>query len=662
MTKRRLFKGILLLVTLCVVYVLYLVFLSPRTNLQPVYLIPNDAVFIVESDQPVKAWQTISDGEAWGHLIKNTYFSELTSNIQKVDTVFKDQRRLFKSFDGRSLLISVHMISPKDYGVFYVLDLKRMAKLNLLRTYLNTLLNDGYTLSKRTFHEQEIYEVFDRKNKKTMYLAFIKNQLVASYTHTLVEASILQHHQPVIGRNLDFIKVNQKVGYEDLFRFYVQYAYFDDYLNQFTNRPKDWVKQISENFIFSGFHIDIDNTHITAEGFTNISEHNEAYLKALQQSGKASRTATRIAPDRTAVFLSYGFEEFDLFYDNFETVLQENPERFEQYKDGIEQTERLLKIDMEQHFFSWMGTEIAMLQLKPTISNKPFDMALLLKAEDIDNARDNLDFVIRQIRKRTPVKFKSVDFKGHTIHYLSIKGFFKMLFGAKFEEFDKPYFTIVEDFVVFSNDPNTLKSIIADYQLEQTLVHSKEFRRFNEQFETASSLFVYANVPLAMNNITAMVDAPTKIQLKKNEDFLICFPQVGFQMSPKDDLFETTFITRYEEADMVRANNYFKVESKKLEVGPGKNVRTDKNDPIDRIFDVRPIYPSDLNAKSYTANYKDGALKVKVDLKDGLKHGRYIEYYPNGEKKISGRFKENVKTGVWRYYDKNGSVQLKKRF
>ena len=67
------------------------------------------------------------------------------------------------------------MISPKDYGIFYVLDLKRIAKLQLLKTYLNTLLDDGYVLSKRTYHEHEILEVHDRESKETMYLAFIKS-------------------------------------------------------------------------------------------------------------------------------------------------------------------------------------------------------------------------------------------------------------------------------------------------------------------------------------------------------------------------------------------------------------------------------------------------------------------------------------------------------
>ena len=212
MNKKKLFFGILTLLLIYLGYLSYVFILSPKSNLQPIYLIPKDAVFILESDTPVDSWKKVSESEAWSHLIGNDYFSELTENIQKVDTIFNERKRLFEFFDDRSLYISVHMISPKDYGIFYVLDLKRIAKLKLLKTYLNTLLNENYSLSKRDYHGHEILEIFDRKEKETVHLAFIKNQLVASYTHTLVEASIDQYAEPTLGRDLNFIEVNKRGG------------------------------------------------------------------------------------------------------------------------------------------------------------------------------------------------------------------------------------------------------------------------------------------------------------------------------------------------------------------------------------------------------------------------------------------------------------------
>ena len=87
MTKKIVLRGLLGLGILYMLYLLYLFVLSPSTNLQPIYLIPKDAVFVLESDTPVAAWNTVSSSEAWSHLTNNSYFSELTESVQKVDTL-----------------------------------------------------------------------------------------------------------------------------------------------------------------------------------------------------------------------------------------------------------------------------------------------------------------------------------------------------------------------------------------------------------------------------------------------------------------------------------------------------------------------------------------------------------------------------------------------
>ncbi|TXN37343.1 DUF3352 domain-containing protein [Flagellimonas hymeniacidonis] len=658
MIKKRVFFGLLALLLVYVAYLLYILVLSPKTNLQSIYLIPKDAVFVIESEKPVESWQKVSESEAWQHLQKNGYFAELTENIQKVDTVFNNNHKLFEFFDGRSLFISIHMVSEKDYGIFYVLDLKRIAKLKLLKTYLNTLLNDNYTLSKRNYHNQEILEVYDHKNKETMYLSFVKNQLVASYTHTLVEASIDQYQEPALGRNLNFIEINKKVGYEDLFRLYLQYDFLDDYYKRFSAKPSDWVYRISNNFLFSGFSFDLDKrSTITANGFTNISSINENYLNALQKSGTAERTIPTIAPKRTALYVSYGFHSFSEFYTNFEQAQEGDTEQFETYQAGIEKVEKFLKIDIQENFISWIGDEIALLQIQSAISKGKNDMALVLKTTDADDAKANLDFVLKQIKKKTPVKFKAISYKEHEINFLSIKGFFKILLGNRFNQLDKPYFTQIDNYVIFSNNPNTLKGIIDNFTTQETLSTSKDFIDFDKRFERKSSLFVYSNIPVLYDNMYALADGSTRLKLRKNKDFIICFPQIGFQLTPEDDLFESLLVVNYQDVNEVKDKAQFQDK-----VVVSKPKATNTSETTDAIFNLNPIYPTDLNAKSFRKNYSNGTLRFEVELKDGLKHGRYTEFYSNGSEKISGRFKRGEQVGTWRYYDDAGELVRKKRF
>ncbi len=644
-------------------YMIYFFYLAPSANLQSIYLIPKDAVFVVETQKPVDNWDKIRESEAWNHLQQNDYFFELTESIHKMDTIFHNKKKLFQLFGTRSLFFSVHMYKPKEYGIFYVIDLKRIAKLKLLRNYLNTILDDTYSLSRREYHGKEIIELYDKESRETLYLSFIKNQLIASYVHTLIEASIDQIGEPFIGRNLDFIEVKKKTGYDDMFRLYLQHDYLDDYAHYFTNEKTPLIKTLSENFLFSGFSFDLaSNNTMTAKGFTSISENNLGYLKALQQSGTSKRSIPKIAPKRTAFYLSFGFDSFTELYTNFLQIQQKKPQVFKAYDEQQQAIEKLLKIRIKDNFISWIGNEIGILQIQSSIVRGQNDMALIMKTSDVEKAKTNLAFVQKQIKKRTPVKFKSINYKDYPIHFMSIKGFFKLFFGNLFKAFDKPYYTIIDNFVVFSDKPNTLKSIIDTYIEKETLNSSEDFQHFNANFKAASSLFAYVNMPVLYENMLSLADKTTKKQIQKNKDFIICFPQIGFQLTPANDLFKSKLVVDYQSADIVKSKEQFK----DLQLfGPLLKTTTAKMPNIldvKDVFDVAPLYPDDLNANEYVKKYKSGVTHVEVGLKDGLKHGRYYEYYPDGVLKIKGRYRKDKRVGVWRAYDVEGEQIKRMRF
>ncbi|QCE42683.1 DUF3352 domain-containing protein [Psychroserpens sp. NJDZ02] len=659
-------RGILsILITLFISYGLYQVYVfyfDNNDNIQSIYLVPKDAVYIIETKKPISNWDAISKSDIWKHLNTNAYFNTMAKNLNKLDTIFKQKQGTFNRIGNRDIVISAHVYAPKKYGFLYVVDLQKISKLNLLKNNLNTLINSNYTVSKRKYHEQEITEIYDTKNRETLYLSFIENQMIASYTHTLLEASIDQYSEPVIGRNLNFIEVKKQVGYHDMFRVYFQYDYLDEFVKVFSNKPGYTTETLSKSLEFSGFSFDLDDNTIVANGITNTNDQASSYLKALQKSGKGERTISSIAPKETALYLSFGFSSFEAFYDNFETIQKENPKQFKSYLDGTEQVENFLKINIKKHFISWIDDEIALLQLHSSVSESTKDVALVIKANDIDDAKENLDFILEQIRKRTPVKFKEVNYKGYPINFMSIKGFFKILLGNLFSDIEKPYYTIIDDYVVFSNEPNTLKSIINTYTNKQTLNDFEAFKDFDDEFDKRSSIFAYINTPSLYNNAYDFVDNTTKQQLKANKDYFICFPLIGIQLTPERNYFESKIVIDYQSPEDVKLNYTFTDTA--IVNTPETNPTIISEDSINKetIFNIPEIYPTDLTAGEFTKKYANGNVRLSVELKDGLKHGHYKSYYSNGVLKISGKYRKDKQISTWRIYDLNEDLVYKKRF
>ncbi|NMH88136.1 DUF3352 domain-containing protein [Flavivirga algicola] len=664
MKKKTIVRLLILLLASYALYLIYAFYIDNNDNIKSIYLVPKDAVYIIESQKPIDNWNTISKSDIWKHLNTNTYFNSLAESLNKLDTIFKQDESTFKRFGDREILISAHIYTPRKYDFFYVIDLQKIAKLNVLKNHLNTIVSDNFKVSRRKYHEHQITEVYDTKTRETLYISFIQNQMIVSYVHTLVEASIDQYLEPDIGRDLNFLEVSKEVGYNDMFRLYFQYEYLDDFIEVFSNDSGYLGKTLSNSLEFSGFSFDLDDNTIIANGITNSNDKATAYLKALKKSGKSTRTISKVAPKQTALYLSFSFSSFNEFYNNFESIQKENPEQFKSYLDGIEKVENFLKIDLKEHFMSWIDDEIALLQLHSTVSQSKKDVAVVLKTNNRKKAKQNLDFILEQIRKRSPVKFKEVNYKGYPINFMSIKGFFKLLIGNLFKEIDKPYFTIIEDYVVFSNHPNTLKSIISSYTNEETLDSFEAYNDFNDAFDSRCSVFSYINAPYLYNSAYNFVDTNTKNQLRTNKDYFICFPQIGIQLTPEKDFFESKIVIDYEDPSIVKTKYNFTDTSTLLK--PNKPLRiieiTEENLNKETVFNIPEIFPTDLTAKEFVKKHSNGKTRFSVELKDGLKHGNYKEYYRNGKLKISGKYSKDEQKGTWRVYNFDENLVFKKRF
>ncbi len=660
-------KNVLILLSLLffgyVLYLAYAFYIDNNDNIKSIYLVPKDAVYIFESQKPIDNWNAISKSDIWKHLNTNAYFNELSESLNKLDTIFKEDESTFKWFGNREILISAHIYTPGKYDFLYIIDLQKIAKLDILKNHINTITNSNYKVSKRKYHNHQITEVYNITTHETLYMSFIQNQMIVSYVHTLVEASIDQYAEPQIGRDLNFIEVNREVGYNDMFRLYFQYDYLDDFIKVFSNKSDNLGKTLSNSLKFSGFSFDLDDNTIIANGVTNFSDNPNTYLKALKISGKSTRSISKVAPKQTALYLSFSFSSFNTFYDNFESIQKENPEAFKSYLDGIEKVENFLKINVKEHFISWIDDEIALIQLHSTVSQSKKDVAIVLKTEDSEDAKENLDFILGQIKKHSPVKFKEINYKGYPINFMSIKGFFKLLIGNLFKDIDKPYFTIIEDYVIFSNHPNTLKSVINSYTNKETLDTFEAYTDFNSEFESECSVFTYINTPNLYNSVYNFVDTNTKKQFRSNKDYFICFPQIGIQLIPEEDIFESKIVIDYENPDIVKTKYTFTDTSPRLKTNtrPQLIEITEENLNKTTIFNIPEIFPTDLTAKTFTKNHTNGKVRFEVELKNGLKHGTYKAYYKNGKLKISGKYSKDQQTGTWRVYNFDGDLVYKKR-
>ncbi|WP_233897760.1 DUF3352 domain-containing protein [Tenacibaculum piscium] len=648
-------------------YQIYVFTFDNQNNIKPIYLIPKDAVFILETQRPIDTWDEISTSPIWKELQKNSYFKEISKSINTLDKTVKQQKSILNFIGERDVLISAHVYKPKKYDFLYVVNLGKLSKFNFLKNSVSSLTGDDFKVTNRIYQNKEITEIYDTSKRETLHIAFIKNQLIASYTHLLVENTINQYQKPIIGRDVNFIEITKETPDDGFFKLFFQYKYLQNYLSCFADKTNEnLIENIQNSLYYSGFDVSlIEGTIIQADGYTNVKEDSESYLKAIQKSGKGKRSIATIAPKNTALYVSFAFDNFETLNENFETLRKEKPQEFEIYSKQIIEIEKKLDIDIKENVYSWIGNEIGFIHFNSELSRNKKDVAIVFKTSDIQDASKNLDFILSKIKEKTPLQFKQISYKNHTINFLDLKGFFKIVAGNMFKKMEKPYFTIINDFVIFSASPNTLKEIINNNQNNYTLHTSKEFEEFNYLFDKKSTIFTYINTPHIFDDIVSLTDRKTQLQIKKNKAYITAFNQFGMQLTSEGNVFKSTITSTFINPKLLQEKiaSAQKIKKEIAEKRKAEKINSNSNNNLENIFDVKEIYPSDLSATTYTENYPNGKLKIEASLKNGLLDGKYKVYYQNGKLKLKGSYKNGKKSGTWRAYNKQeNKLIIKKRF
>ncbi|MGJ3236305.1 DUF3352 domain-containing protein [Marivirga sp.] len=631
----------------------YFFHIQPVKKNNPLMAVPEDASMIFQLENPFAEWEKLADNQIWHYLKTNPYFKELGQELDSLTLDMKRNQSIYEMVMGRPMVMSVHKTRADDYDFLYVIDLQRATQFNFVKNYIQDLDENIQNVYSRDYNQQEIIEFSFADSPTTYYLYTYENLLSISSTHTIIEQSIDQLKKPILIRDLDFVDVSNELGNNDI-NMYINYEAFADYLTI-------WMDQESTDALtslkYSGMSLEASDHVFSVKGYSRLKKDKPNLLSALMKSGKGEVKVGTIVPGNASYFMSLGFDNAKDFYAEMENVLKSAKDG-ESYLESKEKIENYLKISIEDDFLSWIDNEISLIQLNSNSDQNKVELAVAIRHDDLEDTKERLNFVAQQIKKKTPVKFKGIEYKGYDIQFLSIKGFFKLMFGNAFEGIDKPYYTIMEDYVVFSNSPRTLGKIITAVQEKTNLDYTEAYALFMENFDYASNLFVYVSSEELVSDAKRFLDAKSWQELKPHTPYFQSFPMMGMQFTADGDLVSHQIQMNYLNHEQITSwKALVKESSTATEEVPDTTQTVDEE-----VIAVEEILPEDLNSKTFIEYYENDEVKFEVSLKDGLKHGRYFQYDSLGNMIIKGRYRDDEKSGTWRYYDENGDLIKKERF
>lgn len=626
---------------------LYLKF-TDKAGIDPHYLIPEDAIYVFESEKPLSKWDELNQNELWQFLKKHPYFASIQEDVDYLNAMLEGNRKLLKLVGNEKFICSAHLISKDNYDFMFAIDLSATNELLGSSGNLSKLLTQaGIKVTKSDHLNFEIIACTDQNNSPPLYLSKVENFLVCSYNLPILRKSIEAYTNPLFAQNENFSKVYRKIGGSDFGALYVQWEFMDDYLSLYQKSESDWLKSIAESMTFGAFDLTLNDRSIVLDGVAHQRDSNSSYLSALMKSGAGVSSVDQVLSNRTAYFWSLCFNDAASLYQNLTNSLEQNGHELANFEKNKNRIENYLKISLEKDIISWIGNELVVAQSKKFKVGTKDEYFAYIKLKNKNLAREKLEGLSLQVKKRTPAKFKQLHFRSYTIQYVELKGTFKLLFGSLFDKFETPYYTFIGDYVVFSNSAMGVVGLIEDFEHKRVLANAVNYHK--PKSESHSALLYVA----PYNTFAAL---SSKLARDKNSDFAKSKEHFegfgGFYLSlqSRKDLIEF-----HSELHMLLPELSEQISSADIRSLWQQRVPVQNDEPQ---FVLRII--EDGVYKQYYPNSE--RIFIDAKTKWGIMHGKYAEYHPNGTLKAKGKYRKGQRSGVWKFYNNKGEQVAKKRY
>jgi antitoxin component YwqK of YwqJK toxin-antitoxin module len=685
------------------IILIYFCFIKKSTKRSLWNFIPQDAVYIIETNNISKGWNTISESKVWSQLIRNPLFNDFQEEALSLDSLIRLDKTMNKLLANKTSLISCHLTDNNSFDFLFSIDIKQAQKLAFLKTHIKSIVDFyGYKMQVEDFNNNKVLVFTDKKTNETVYAAIIDNILISSYNKTLIQKSIKASNLPDYWKeNINFQKIASQTSNSSLFHFYVSHRYLSGLFSYYITDQDKLLAELKKVFNYSAFDFNFHDNHIIFNGTTILKDSTSSYLHTLSSISPGKMACYKVIPNDMALYLSLTFDNYLKFYNTLtDKMTTKDTTLAASYIKNKNSIEKMLDIDLEKDFFSFIGNEIALVKLPPSSNSKEYDAIAYIHTNDIDLAENKLTHICNQIDKKTPAKTTEQEYKGIPIHYFALNGFFKMFFGKIFARLDKPYFIYLDDFVIFSNTPNSLRKVIDNWLKRKTLEHNPDFMSFIKNFEGNSNVSAFIRGPKIYNHFYNYAQNSQKQSIKNNKEMLVSFQYIGFQLiSESKGLFANKFIIQHN-PDALYEEDLEQIENKAEELyinqfdslltqnDLGENKSLDKcciyrnNDSTkimaegrlkhgkkDKIW--RFYYPSG-NTKG-TINYNKGAADGKAllfydtengktmaeaEFNNGEINGKYFEFYKNGAQKCQLEFDDNLLDGDAKYFYETGQLKI----
>jgi len=429
---------------------------SSSSNTRMLHYVPADAAFLI-SFQNEKSFYTIfRDFEIFEAIIGSKgqhQLQFLQNELLKGSefTALSKQQTVYFSFHPRKDSINWLLTFPFN---------EELSDDQSTRQLQNALKGKGEARKDPSVKET-VYEIRLTELKTTpFYIAFKPGGAFLSFDRTLVYQAVNEQAAHLSPAFIEEWKANGSKNNSAILNLHLNHTRLSSLISTLIrSKPGNNLQLLDGLKGMSSLNMNFQSDALMFSGLTNIEENHDTYLALYANQHAVEEELKAVLPSNTAAYASFAFSDYRSFHQQLCRLLEKRKQL-----SGMQQQIKLInqskKVDIDSSLLNQWDSEFASIELNTRESIG------IVKVKDSTAFSETID----QLSTGAAEHVRRLD-NSNLLYYS---------FGDPMLLFKRPYFTMVNNYLICANTISTLQQFRNNYYSQRLLVNNPDFLDFNK--------------------------------------------------------------------------------------------------------------------------------------------------------------------------------------
>lgn len=365
--------------------------------------------------------------------------------------------------NGQKIYISIQPTISDSIGFLISTQFKPDTK---LKNLLNGLNNGKIKTNKIKDYYQLTFA-----DSSICYIG-IKGMLVIVSDNTTTIESGLKQEKKTDQNFINYIKANSRFNKNTLANLYIDFNKLPSLLKNVLNSNLNGeLSLFSQQNSFAALSYNFSKEKLLFNGNTEIFDNN-SYFKLFSNIPEQRLTINNIIPEKTANYIIYAITDYSSWYKELSNWMAAKKES-EKISKSIANINKKYGLDLNEIFPKYFKGQLVTFQLQ---TGEKLGAIALSNGEKVNQLLLDLS------TKYAP---GISIFKEDGIPYA--------YFGEPFKKFERPFYTIIDNYLIMANNASSVESFLNSYKSNSVLTNDIDYQNFNNQLSSSATISFYVN-------------------------------------------------------------------------------------------------------------------------------------------------------------------------